>query len=98
MKLPKPTRHVDEAYLAFVRTRPCAVCPRQTGVDPHHLVTRATGGGDHQTVSLCRIHHRELHSIGRQRFEKNYAVELWSIAHGMLSLWVRSVGNCKGKE
>jgi hypothetical protein len=48
----------DPAYMAFVRTLPCAVegC-RSTLIHAHHAVHRSRGGKDDTCVPLCLFHH-----------------------------------------
>lgn len=63
-----PGRH--EAYLAFVRTKPCCSCSAPGPSDPHHYAPKGRGGGmgmkcdDRRTVPLCRLCHDYFHSKG----------------------------------
>jgi hypothetical protein len=71
LALGEPKRLRDKAHLRFVASKPCLVCARQPS-DPHHLrfaQPRALGlkVSDEFTVPLCRIHHRQLHSVGDER-------------------------------
>ena len=59
----KPFR--DSAYLAWVRSLPCALCPRGTapnGVDAHHVVAR--GQGRH---AFSHTYEEHLENIRRVR-------------------------------
>lgn len=63
-----PGRH--EAYLAFVRTKPCCSCSAPGPSDPHHYAPKGRGGGmgmkcdDRRTVPLCRLCHDHFHARG----------------------------------
>jgi hypothetical protein len=67
--MPPKTRRVrNKHHLDFVSTQPCLVCGRRP-CDAHHIrfvQPRALGRkvSDEFTVPLCRVHHRELHSVG----------------------------------
>lgn len=61
-----PDRVRSEAYLRYVRTKPCLICGGQA--EAHHLTfaqPRAKGrkNGDQWTVPLCHGHHMELHDF-----------------------------------
>jgi hypothetical protein len=67
----KPLRQRDRGHLKFVATHPCLACGRSPS-DAHHVKfveQRAMGRkvSDEFTVSLCRLHHRELHRHGDER-------------------------------
>ncbi len=78
----KPLRYINHPYLDYIRTTPCVVCGQPA--EPHHLVTRARGGSDLETVPLCRVHHSEIHTVGRKQLEKKYHINLWREAHKLL--------------
>jgi ERF superfamily len=66
----KPRRARDKHHLRFICRQPCTVCGR-TPCEAHHLrfaQPRAMGRrvSDEFTVPLCRLHHRELHSVGNE--------------------------------
>src|SRR5258708_21833635 len=68
LTISEPRRHRDKAHLKFVASHPCLICGRSPA-DAHHLkFTQARAMGrkvsDEFTVPLCRVHHRELHSVG----------------------------------
>lgn len=51
---------VDEKYLAFVRTKPCARCGAPAPSDPHHIVSRMwreVKRNDYLALPLCRPCH-----------------------------------------
>lgn len=56
----------------------CLVCHDQI-VERHHIKTRGSGGSDDESniMILCRTHHVEFHSIGRNSFIKKYLLEKW---------------------
>ena len=64
----KTIRLRDKEHCKFVTTQPCVVCGR-TPTEAHHIrfaQPRALGRkvSDEYTVSVCRLHHRDLHSYG----------------------------------
>jgi ERF superfamily len=64
----EPRRLRDKAHLKFVAAQPCLICGRSPA-DAHHLkFTQPRGLGlkvsDEFTVPLCRVHHRDVHSVG----------------------------------
>jgi hypothetical protein len=68
LTISEPRRLRDKTHLKFVALQPCLVCGRSP-VDAHHLrftQPRAMGlkVSDEFTVPLCRVHHRDLHSVG----------------------------------
>jgi ERF superfamily len=68
LTISEPRRLRDKAHLKFVASQPCLVCGRSPA-DAHHLrftQPRAMGlkVSDEFTVPLCRVHHRDLHSVG----------------------------------
>jgi ERF superfamily len=68
LTISEPRRLRDKPHLKFVASQPCLVCGRSPA-DAHHLrftQPRAMGlkVSDEFTVPLCRIHHRNLHSVG----------------------------------
>ena len=82
--IPKPSRIRNPKLLASMRGQPCAICGRP-GV-AHHLKTVGSGGDDvpENLVVLCPYRcHSEIHTIGRQRFEERYGVDLAAIARGL---------------
>ena len=49
-------------------------------VESHHVVSRARGGHDRETVPLCADAHAEFHRLGRIRFAETWAVDLVALA------------------
>ena len=54
----------------------CMVCGTMA-TDRHHIKTRGAGGDDSEEngISLCRIHHIHVHSMGWRRFAKEHGLE-----------------------
>jgi hypothetical protein len=68
LTISEPRRLRDKTHLKFVASQPCLVCGRSPA-DAHHLrftQPRAMGlkVSDEFTVPLCRVHHRDVHSVG----------------------------------
>jgi hypothetical protein len=89
----KAIRLRDKEHCTFVATQPCVVCGR-TPAEAHHLrfaQPRALGRkmSDEYTVSLCRLHHRDLHGFGDEVSwwagvnidPLPIALELWQRSH-----------------
>ena len=50
-------------------------------IDKHHVRTRGAGGKDENNiVPLCRLHHQEIHRIGRKTFAIKYDINLEELA------------------
>jgi hypothetical protein len=62
--VPKAGSYEDPAYVAWVRSLPCAWCSVRGETEPHHYPERSRGGRDHDVVPLCATHHREFHDRG----------------------------------
>lgn len=78
--IPKPIREEDEAYLDYVRSKPCLICGTSP-VDANHVHRKGhgkTGGKTHdtRTVPLCRNHHQQYHDNGRAWFELFHGIDL----------------------
>ena len=61
--------------------------------EPHHLKTRGAGGSDdyENIMPLCRKHHTEIHSSGKNRFVEKYRLQSWMRERG----WVFEFFNGK---
>lgn len=74
------------AHRAWVRRHRCCVsgCV-QLPIECAH-VRRGTDGGtalkpsDRWTISLCRVHHAEQHTIGEHSFEQRHGIDLVALA------------------
>lgn len=53
----------------------CRVCGAQS-IDRHHIISKGAGGSDNvvNIIHLCRKHHSECHSIGRETFFSKYRI------------------------
>ena len=49
-------------------------------IQAHHVVTKAQGGHDRQTVPLCKEAHAEFHAMGRILFAERWGVDLVALA------------------
>jgi hypothetical protein len=70
LTISEPRRLRDKSHLKFVASQPCLICGRSPA-DAHHLkFTQARAMGrkvsDEFTVPLCRVHHRDLHTVGNE--------------------------------
>ena len=84
-------------YPAFTRTHSCLVCGDEK-VDAHHLKKVGTGNNRQKPsyrhlscVSLCRLHHGEVHSMGYEKFYKKYKVNLWEAGYQYLVEFISGV-------
>jgi hypothetical protein len=69
----KVKQEADFKYRNYIRSLNCLVDKCTLESDPHHVRSRGAGGHDKSNlVPLCRIHHTELHAIGRLTFEDKY--------------------------
>lgn len=93
MNVQPPMRVECRGHLRFVKTKfLCALAGKSTKagiahvcheiIDPHHTPTKGAGGGDHETVPLCRIAHVLLDSPNwsEARLEAEYGVKLRQMA------------------
>jgi len=81
-------------YIKYIRSNGCRVCGRFP-VDPDHLEARGMGGAgkggtvtntikDFSCIPLCRVHHTERGSLGNEKFEKQYRINVWKDAFRLL--------------
>jgi hypothetical protein len=79
----KPTRHPK--YLAWIRTLPCLVCGRTSGVEAAHTGPHgiAQKSADTSAIPLCVRHHRtgrdSYHKLGPRAFERRHGLDLRTI-------------------
>lgn len=71
----KPLALKSKEHLEFVRNLPCIVTGKNPS-EPHHVITKKTANNDYLCIPLCHEKHRELHDIGRERFERKYGIDL----------------------
>lgn len=76
-------------YLAWIRTLPCVVCGRASGIEAAH--TNALGPrrmaqktSDFSALPLCAMHHRSgpdsYHRLGEKHFATGHRVDLLEVA------------------
>lgn len=73
---------MSEDHLAAIRKLPCLVCGTHKAIHAHHLrsgkIAQLRGVGlkapDRFSVSLCWLHHSEVHSIGSRK-ERDWLIE-----------------------
>jgi hypothetical protein len=61
---------IDEAYLAYLRKRPCSLCGSPPLNDAHHLRNRGTLEHkrlDETATAACRRCHTLIHTVGLER-------------------------------
>src|SRR5207247_711464 len=92
LAITKLRRHRNKQHLRYVARQACVICGRKPS-DPHHLryaLPRALGrkASDEFTVPLCRVHHREVHRVGKeQAWWQAAGIDPLSIAQ---TLWNRT--------
>lgn len=71
---PKHITPEDPKYCAFIRTKPCVVCARQSICHHEPLAGRgiALKGSDYETLPLCEKCHEARHRIGKLTFWGNH--------------------------
>jgi hypothetical protein len=79
----KPIR--DPAYLKFIRSLPCAVCPRDKGIEAAHVGRRGLSqkSSDRETIPLCSLHHQEQHRIGLRQFQASYELDIPALVEAL---------------
>jgi len=74
----------DPDYAEWVRSRPCLLARRSSGLDAcsgpvqaAHVKSRGAGGGDRgNLIPLCHRHHHDQHQHGIHTFAKRYGLDL----------------------
>lgn len=66
MLLQKHKRIVDRKMIQKIRKPYCELCGERTNIEPHHVHTVGSGGGDISInlIQLCRECHIKAHSGG----------------------------------
>ena len=81
-------------YIKYIRSNGCRVCGKFP-VDPDHLEARGMGGAgkggtvtntkkDFSCIPLCRGHHTERGSLGNEKFQNKYRINIWKDAHQLI--------------
>lgn len=73
------------AHRAWVRGHACSVCGTETAIECAHVREGTDGGmgikpSDRWTISLCKDHHAEQHSIGEGPFERRHGINMKALA------------------
>lgn len=73
----KQPRIKNKKLLKEMQDSPCAVCG-QSPSDPHHIRSKGAWGSDTKDnlIPLCRIHHTEIHAIGKKTFATKYKLKI----------------------
>lgn len=75
-------------FIEWLRLRPCGVCSESPPSDPHHVRTRAAGGGtEENVVPLCRVCHTKIHQLGKLTFRSRTGVDLEAVAREEWAIW-----------
>lgn len=72
----------------FVRSLACCVCSARPSENAHIVNGGMGRKADYDQIApLCTFHHRQLHSVGRVRFENNHLVSLAVAASSVEWRW-----------
>ena len=88
----EPKRIRSKEHLRFVASQPCLICGRSPS-HAHHIRYAQSKGlslkvSDEFTVPLCAIHHRQIHTTGKEReWWQEHNIDPLKIASG---LWQQS--------
>ena len=72
-------------YLAWIRTLPCLVCGKSSGVEAAHTGPHGIGqkSPDSSAIPLCVRHHRRgrdsYHELGPRTFERHHRLDLRAV-------------------
>ena len=78
----------------WVQAQPCCVTAyyaiHRDLIDNVHIETGGTGrkADADSVVAMCRDHHRFLHTVGRETFEKSYGLKLADDARKLKKRWL----------
>lgn len=75
----KKTIYRSKRYMSFIRIQECVISGcKLKQCDPHHTYTagKSLKATDLCCIPLCRQHHHEIGSIGRESFENKYNVDI----------------------
>ena len=83
-------RQRDEAYLAFIRSFPCAICGK-TPVEAAHLRVGSINDGksytgmaekssDKWALPLCAFHHRQQHTMNEREFWASHGLNPFALS------------------
>jgi hypothetical protein len=92
------------AYLAWLRTLPCAICGRTPSeaahTGPHALSRKAS---DFSAIPLCHQHHRtgneSYHHLSEKNFRALWRLDIPALARRLANAYrLRYPGRCAGAE
>ena len=72
-------------YLAWIRTLPCLICGRTTGIEAAHTGPHGIGqkSPDRSAIPLCVRHHRtgrdSYHKLGPRVFERRHGIDIRAV-------------------
>lgn len=72
-------------YLAWIRTLPCLICGRTTGIEAAHTGPHGVGqkSPDLSAIPLCGRHHRtgrdSYHKLGPRVFERRHGIDIRAV-------------------
>jgi hypothetical protein len=72
-------------YLAWIRTLPCLICGRTTGIEAAHTGPHGVGqkSPDRSAIPLCVRHHRtgrdSYHKLGPRVFERRHNIDIRAV-------------------
>lgn len=80
----------NKRYMQFIRELPCVICGKALS-DPHHSETGGMGtkSSDLTCIPLCRIHHTEVHTIGKYSFQQKHDIDFRDIRILCLEGYIR---------
>lgn len=67
-------KYKDKKYIEWIKTWSCYICGVQgKHVDPSHIKTRGSGGGDlNNVLPMCRSCHYRFERLSKEQKEKYY--------------------------
>lgn len=98
-RMVRPVR--SESYKAFVRSFPCIRCGTvrrlrdAAHIGPHGIGQKAS---DLDTVPACRICHRELHRLGRVKFEMLHGLDFAQAIEALQHMYLIRYGRLPGED
>ena len=95
----RPVR--SEGYKAFVRSFPCIACGsvrrrrEAMHIGPHGIGQKAS---DLDTLPGCYLCHKELHRLGRVKFEMLHGLDFWQAIEVLQHMYVIRYGRLPGED
>lgn len=85
----------SEERVAFVQSLPCVVAGCKRPSENAHITGDGMGRKAvySQIAPICSTHHRQLHEMGRERFEGYHLVDLGALALDTERTWRRFAGH-----